>query len=129
MRQAFPDATTTGWDHLLPTITVPDPDDTHVVAAAMTAGAQVIVTNLRRGFTTGLPPGLTTQEPDHFLLDTLDLAPAAVLAAIQAIAARTGRHGPARSPHDLAECLAKTGTPGFAAAVLSRIPRRHDPGP
>ena len=33
MGNAFPDALTTGWDHLLPTITIPDPDDTHVVAA------------------------------------------------------------------------------------------------
>lgn len=123
MRHAFPDALSTGWDHLLPTITVPDPDDTHVVAAALTAGAQLIVTNDQRGFTTGLPPGLTTQHPDDFLLDALDLAPATVLAAVHAVAARTGRHGPERSPRDLAEHLAKTGTPGFATAVLDRLPR------
>jgi len=120
---AFPDALTTGWDHLLPTITIPDPDDTHVVAAALTAGAQLIVTNDRRGFTTGLPPGLTTQHPDDLLLDALDLAPTTVLAAVHAVVARTGRHGPARSPHDLIEYLSKTGTPGFAAAVLERLPR------
>ena len=123
MRHAFPDALTTGWDHLLPTITIPDPDDTHVVAAALTAGAQLIVTNDRRGFTTGLPPGLTTQHPDDFLLDALDLAPTTVLATVHAVVARTGRHGPARSPHDIVEHLGKTGTPGFAAAVLERLPR------
>lgn len=101
----------------------PDPDDTHVVAAALTAGAQVIVTSDRRGFTTGLPPGLTTRHPDDFLLDALDLAPTAVLAAVHAVAARTGRHGPAHSPHDLVEHLSKTGTPAFAAAVLDQLTR------
>lgn len=123
MGNAFPDALTTGWDHLLPTITIPDPDDTHVVAAALTAGAQVIVTNDRRGFTTGLPPGLATQHPDDFLLDALDLAPTAVLAAVHAVAARTGRHGPAHSPRDLLEHLSKTGTPAFAATVLDQLTR------
>jgi hypothetical protein len=111
MRHAFPDALTTGWDHLLPTIAIPDPDDTHVVAAALAAGTQLIVTNDRRGFTTGLPPGLTTQHPDDFLLDALDLAPATVMAAVHAVVARTGRHGPARSPHDLVDHLGKTGAP------------------
>jgi hypothetical protein len=28
MDHAFPDATVAGWEHLLPTIVVPDPDDT-----------------------------------------------------------------------------------------------------
>jgi hypothetical protein len=69
------------------------------------------------------PPGLTTQHPDDFLLDAPDLAPTAVLAAVHAVAARTGRHGPAHSPHDLAEHLRKTGAPAFAATVLDQLTR------
>lgn len=55
MNRAFPDATVTGWEALLPAITVPDPDDAHVAAAAITADAGVIVTSDQRGFTSGLP--------------------------------------------------------------------------
>lgn len=121
MDQAFPDATITGWEHLLPTIVVPDPDDTHVVAAAVVAGAQLIVTSDQRGFTEGLPPGLCTQTPDEFLLDALDLTPPLVLGAVDAVAARTGRHGPARTTREILERLRAASTPAFAAAALDRL--------
>lgn len=52
MEQAFPDALVTGWEPLVPTITSPDPNDRHVVAAALTGRADVIVTENRR---TSLP--------------------------------------------------------------------------
>lgn len=51
MNRAFPDATVTGREGLLPTITVPDPDDAHVAAAAITADAGIIVTSVAS------PPG------------------------------------------------------------------------
>jgi len=44
MKTAFPDAPVTGWEQLVPTIELPDPDDRHVVAAAMAGRADVIVT-------------------------------------------------------------------------------------
>ena len=44
MRIAFPDALVTGWQELVPTIHLPDPNDRHVVAAAWVGGAEV--TNL-----------------------------------------------------------------------------------
>jgi hypothetical protein len=120
MNRAFPDATITGWEALLPAITVPDPDDAHVAAAAITADAGIIVTSDQRGFTSGLPATIRVRTPDEFLLDALDLAPTAVVASVHAVAERTGRHGPRRTAHDIALRL-QVSTPRFSAAVLNRI--------
>jgi predicted nucleic acid-binding protein len=45
MKTAFPDAPVTGWERLVPTIELPDPEDRHVVAAALAGRADVIVTD------------------------------------------------------------------------------------
>src|SRR5882672_1813510 len=48
MNDALPDATVTGYRTHLEAVALPDPDDRHVVAAAIAAGASVILTwNLR----------------------------------------------------------------------------------
>ena len=51
MRRAFNDAEIRGWEGLEGTYGLPDPDDEHVLAAAVVAGAGVIVT----GESEGLP--------------------------------------------------------------------------
>jgi PIN domain len=44
MQDAFDDALVVGWEGLLAGISLPDPDDRHVVAAGVRGGAQAIVT-------------------------------------------------------------------------------------
>jgi hypothetical protein len=44
MNSALPGATVSGYAELIPTLELPDPDDRHVAAAAITARAQVILT-------------------------------------------------------------------------------------
>jgi len=66
MAAAFPDALVTGLEPLEPTIDPPDPDDAHVVAAALTGGAHVIVTDDQHGFTRPLPGNLTVETTDEF---------------------------------------------------------------
>lgn len=121
MARAFPDAAITDWEPLVPTIVVPDPADAHVVAAAIVAGAQIIVTSDQRGFTSGLPAGLDSRSPDEFLLDALDLTPVTVADAVRAVAARSGRHGPPRTARDIAVHLQRSTTPEFGAAVLEHL--------
>lgn len=50
MREAFDDATVTGWEELEPGIWLPDADDRHVVAAAVQGGAQGIITANTKDF-------------------------------------------------------------------------------
>lgn len=45
MRIVFDDAEARGWEGLEGTYGLPDPDDEHVVAAAVVAGAGAIVTH------------------------------------------------------------------------------------
>lgn len=44
MNGAFEDACVTGWEPLVSTVTLPDPDDRHVVAVALRGRADAIVT-------------------------------------------------------------------------------------
>lgn len=80
MREAVADCTVVGYEHLIEGLRLPDPDDRHVLAAAIRAGAQAIVTfNLKDFPATALAPyDIEALHPDEFVLDLLDLAPAAV---------------------------------------------------
>src|SRR5262245_13707345 len=80
MQRAIPDSTVTGYEHLVEGLALPDPDDRHVLAAAIRGGAQSIVTfNLKDFPVSSLAPyDVEALHPDQFVLDLIDLAPAAV---------------------------------------------------
>ena len=50
MTQSFPDALVEGWERIEDSIELPDPDDRHVVAAAVIGRADVIVTDNTKDF-------------------------------------------------------------------------------
>jgi hypothetical protein len=118
MREAFGDAMVTGWEELEPGIRLPDADDRHVVAAAVRAGADAIVTaNLTDFPAAALSPlALEAVHPDNFLLDQLDLSPPTILQVIHEQAAHTKK--PPLTPRDLATLLGRAGLPGFADELL-----------
>ena len=89
MNKAIADVVVDDYATLIPGIQLPDPDDRHVVAAAIRAGAQAIVTlNLKDFPKEQLEPfGLEAVHPDDFVLSSIDLAPAKVCAAVEAQAA------------------------------------------
>jgi hypothetical protein len=61
------------------------------------------------------------------LLDSLDLYPAQVIAAVRAVARRTGRSGPAMTARDVAAYLQTHGTPAFGERLLTELDRLdHD---
>ena len=72
-----------GFEYLIPSIQLPDPDDRHVVAAAIHSGASLIVTfNLHDFPAHALKPyKLGAQHPDDFIVDLLDLHTPGVLEA------------------------------------------------
>jgi hypothetical protein len=86
MCEAVPDCLITGWEPLVPGLTLPDMDDCHVCAAAIRAGAQVIVTfNLHDFPAAALEPfAIDAQHPDEFVLNVIDLDPGAVVAVCRA---------------------------------------------
>jgi predicted nucleic acid-binding protein len=117
METAFPDALVTGWEALVSTVQLPDPDDRHVVAAARAGRADVIVTDNLADFPPdALPSPLFRQSLDDFLLDSLDLYPSQVVAAVRAVARRTGKSGPAMTACDVAVYLQTHGMPPSANA-------------
>jgi predicted nucleic acid-binding protein len=79
-----------GYEPLIAGIALPDADDRHVLAAAIHARADVIVTFNLKDFpaATLKPYGLEAQHPDEFICHLIDLAPEAVTLAAQKCRAR-----------------------------------------
>lgn len=83
MDRAVPDCLVEGHECLIPGLKLPDPDDAHVLVAAIRCGASVIVTFNLNDFpneTLGLF-GIEAQHPDEFADYLFDLHPAAVVEA------------------------------------------------
>lgn len=75
--EAFPDALVTNYDKLIAGLKLPDPDDRHVLAAAIKTNANVIVTNNIKDFPEEYLAsfGLVAKTADDFLTDIIDLNP------------------------------------------------------
>jgi predicted nucleic acid-binding protein len=74
--RAFPEAMIEGHEHLEAALqALPDPDDRHIVAAALHAGAAQIITNNLRDFPVDVmgPLQIDVRSADDFIADTLDL--------------------------------------------------------
>ncbi|MBN8557462.1 MAG: PIN domain-containing protein [Proteobacteria bacterium] len=79
------DAKVTGYESLIDALELPDPDDRHVLAAAIRCNADAIVTfNLKDFPAQALAPfGIETIHPDDFISYQIDLAPALCLRALR----------------------------------------------
>jgi hypothetical protein len=82
MNDAFPEASVEGYDGLIPAMTNHE-SDRHVLAAAVVAKADVIVTDNVRHFPAAAcePHGIEIQTADEFLSFSFDLAPGVMGAA------------------------------------------------
>lgn len=71
MCRAVRDCLVVGYEPLIESLTLPDPDDRHVLAAAIKSRSQVIVTNNVRDFPADVlaPWNIETKAPDDFVLD------------------------------------------------------------
>ena len=107
MRRYFDDAEVTGWEGLDGRYGLPDPDDEHLVAAAVVGGAGVIVThNLRDLPVSRMPHGLQVLPPAEFAANTVALSPTRAWAALTAIAGRSGKTGQHRTEAQILDLLA-----------------------
>jgi predicted nucleic acid-binding protein len=88
INSAIPDCLVTGYEPLIEGLKLPDPKDRHVLAAAIKAGAQVIVTANIKHFPAELlaPWNVEAKSPDDFVLDQISIDDRTVFACLQAIA-------------------------------------------
>ena len=102
---------------LVPAIDLPDPDDRHVVAAAIRAKAQVIVTFNEKDFPAAVLEefDLATQHPDTFLRHLIDLAPNIVRTRLATMI--EGFKNPAMTNEEYISILERQSLPETAAAL------------
>ena len=105
------------YEHLIPTLTLPDPDDRHVLAAAIHTGAGVIVTANLADFPADVldPYGVVARHPDDFLTDWIELEPATVCAAAKR--QRDSIKRPAKSVDEYLKSLARQNLPRTVARL------------
>ncbi len=124
MESHIPNAEVTGYEHLIDTLTLPDPDDRHVLAAATHGGAGVVVTANLRHFPaeTLASHGLIAQHPDSFVFDLLTCDPDAVLATM--LQHRLSLVNPPKTAEDYLATLQRhhmTTTVAALRAVIDRL--------
>jgi hypothetical protein len=105
MNEAVLDCLVTGYEGLIPDLTLPDADDRHVVAAAIRSRAGVIVTYNLRDFPDAAlrPYGIEAQHPDEFVTHLIDLDADAIYAAVKA--QREKLRNPPKSAEELIATL------------------------
>lgn len=88
MNRSIADVLVTGYEPLIDVVDLPDPDDRHVLAAAIKAHAQLIVTENIKDFPADklCPWNVEVRGADDFVLDLIDLSRPAVYAQVQRMA-------------------------------------------
>lgn len=116
LRENFPEALSTDYEHLLPAVTN-DPKDRHVLAAAIHARAEVILTfNLKDFPEEALNPwGIVAKHPQDYLETLYEIDDRQVVARVSAIAAKRGE--------DMEDVLVRLGQalPTFASRLLDDL--------
>ena len=118
---SVPDCLVTNYEKLVTSIELPDPDDRHVVAAAIVGHADAIVTFNTKDFPAAVlqPYGIEVQHPDEFLMNQLQLQKIPALSAIKNMRARWTN--PARSAQDLITAFEMRGLPMTADLLREAI--------
>jgi len=116
MREAVPDweVAEGAWQSLARGLLLPDPDDVHVLAAALAGHADCIVTANLRDFPTDVvgPLGIEVIHPDPFIVAQWDLEPLVVIAAFKRMRARWKK--PEATAEDFSAAMERAGLPGTA---------------
>ncbi len=115
MDRSLPGAMVIGYEHLIEEIQIErDPNDRHVVAAAIVGRCDVIVTNDFSHFPCDMLDAfnLEKERPDDFLSNLLDLEPGTFCSAI-----RTARVGKKNPPYTVEEYLSNLTQHGLVVTV------------
>lgn len=109
MNEAVRDCLVTGYEDLIESLTLPDPDDRQVLAAAIRADAEVIVTFNLKDFPADMlaSHNIEAQHPDEFLVSLFDAAPGPVCGAVKR--QRDGLRNPPKTAEELLATLESQG--------------------
>ena len=119
MREAVPDweIPEAAWTSVAVGVTLPDPDDVHVLAAAVAGHADCIVTSNTRDFPRDILSsfGLEAIDPDRFITAQWDLDPLVAMTAFKYMRARWKR--PDATAEQFAEALERCGLPATGRRI------------
>lgn len=121
MNEHILDSIVTGYERHIPSLVLPDPDDRHVVAAAMEAGCDVIVTfNLKHFPSSALESlHIEAQHPDEFISRMLDADTSVVCDTVRK--QRLNLRNPPKSAEELLDTLEAQGLPRTVARLRENI--------
>lgn len=116
------DCLVTSYEALIPVIELPDPNDRHVLAAAIVGRCDVIVTQNLKHFPEAalVPYGINAQHPDVFLCYHLNLAQGLFCGAVQKVRARLQK-----PPYAIEEYLDTLTRNGLVATASELRPFAH----
>lgn len=121
IREVFDECFVTGYQPIIPSLKLPCPGDRHVLAAAIRASAQVIVTENRRDFPAAVLEeyGIETFGADDMLVSTYELYPSEAARALSRV--RKRYRTPAMTASEFLFDLTKSGLPKLAATLRRDI--------
>lgn len=121
MARAFPEAMIEGHEDLIPALELPDENDRHVLAAAIRAGAQHIITENLRDFPTEALAiySIEAVSADRFLSSTYELYPSEATVALRKM--RRSYQNPPMTPSDFVLDLMRVGLPLTGALARREI--------
>ena len=111
------DCLVTNYHDIISSVALPDPNDQHVLAAAIRSGADVIVTFNLKHFPKNVIDqyGIEAQHPDEFITHLIDLAPHAVCTAAKR--QRESLKNPPKSIAEFLDTLERLGLPQTVAGL------------
>lgn len=107
INDSIEDCLVNDYQEFIESLKLPDPDDRHILAAAIKGKAQIIVTYNLKDFPTGILSkfGIEAQHPDEFFLNQVDLNLPAFLTAVKSI--RINLKKPPKNPSEYLAILRK----------------------
>ncbi|GLR64626.1 PIN domain-containing protein [Marinospirillum insulare] len=117
MNKHNPDCLIEGYEPLIESISLPDLNDRHVLAAAIRGQAEAIITYNLKDFPAEALScfGVSAIHPDEFLSDMFELNPSLAIQA--AHRHRRGLKNPPLSADDYLDCLQKQKLPNFVSLL------------
>lgn len=121
MNEAVDDCLVLNYEYLIDSLTLPDPDDRHVLASAIVGHADAIVTFNLKDFpeVAVSPHGIEILHPDDFLIAQYDLNPIGMLSIVKAHRERLRK--PPKSVDEFITTCEQQGLPQLCAVLRQAV--------